>query len=156
MKRNTTLVFVLFTLASFAPPLFKDSPVEQDQGALSVYFEGCFQNDMITVEINNVRVVSNYKVVSKKGSEQTSNLSLVQLSDQTMAINFNDKRKQVPGIKFGKTVQLDIWINGVPHSFKFNSKKGTLFFVDYCSPVPGKARIITIKQEKEEIISSSC
>ena len=145
MKRRHLLYLALFLPAiGFTKP--KPSHFEY-----SIIFIGSFENDLVSLSLNNVVVLEKYKV-ENKDSVKRGHLSLTQY-DNEIKVYFNGSEISKAKIPVEFILQTEITINGKLKKTKIDLRKGKVILIDNIDPSkPLQSKNLRIEQIHEPVL----
>ena len=140
MIRIAVFLLLFISTASFSKTLFRPP-------SFSIVFGACFKNDIVTLKINNVPVITKYEVISNKTIIGASNLTLSQF-EKSLDISFNGITIYKDAIPSSQIMVLEFIVNDIPYHFSTNLKKGNVYIVGFCEKSPSNDRVLILEQRK--------
>jgi hypothetical protein len=118
-----------------------------------VFFGSNFNNDTVSVKVNDVQIGKQYFVTSSKMVSR-SNLRFRQTA-KGIVILYNGKETIKPKLKHDKLIVLELIVNGKITKYQINLNNGPIILVDYSSQAENAydKRKVTIEQHKDALIT---
>lgn len=118
----------------------------------SIVFIGAFKNDIVSLSINKILLVDQYKVANAD-SLKKGHLSLTQ-SDKELKIFYNGRQITKSKIEIDFILDIDITVNNKLKKFKLDLRKGKVILVDYClnANLSSGIKRIMVEQIQEPVI----
>lgn len=120
-----------------------------NQFAYSIIFIGSFKNDIISISINKISLLNQYKF-DNSNAKTKGNLSLTQ-NDQEIEIYYNGTKKVKPKISVQYVLDVVITVNKEIIKTKVDLRKGKVILIDY-KMLANKKNNIGIEQIAEPIV----
>ena len=145
MKTRRLLFLALFLpCIGFATP--KPSHFEY-----SIIFIGSFENDLVSLSLNNVLILEKYKV-ENKDSVKRGHLSLTQY-DNEIKVYFNGSEITKAKIPVEFILETEITINGKLKKTRIDLRKGKVILIDNIDPTrPLQSKKLRIEQINEPVL----
>ncbi len=117
----------------------------------SIVFIGGFKNDIVSLSINKILLVDQYKVANVD-SLKKGHLSLTQSDEIKIFYNGREITKSKISVDF--LIEIDITVNKKLKKFKLDLRKGRVILVDYCinGNISPDIKRIKIEQIQEPVI----
>jgi len=117
----------------------------------SIVFIGGFKNDIVSLSINKILLVDQYKVANVD-SLKKGHLSLTQSDEIKIFYNGREITKSKISVDF--IIDIDITVNKKLKKFKLDLRKGRVILVDYCinGNISPDIKRIKIEQIQEPVI----
>lgn len=115
----------------------------------TVVFGGCFQNDVVQVQINKVAVLKNY-LLNNQDTVTKGRLSFTQ-SEKQITIFYNDQVKTRRAIRKASTLLIELTVNNKVQEFTVNLHNGRILVFDFCQ-TGNNTRKLTLEQLQEPLI----
>ena len=145
MKRRHLLYLALFL------PAIGFIKAEPSHFEYSIIFIGSFENDLVSLSLNNVVVLEKYKV-ENKDSVKRGHLSLTQY-DNEIKVYFNGSEISKAKIPVEFILQTEITINGKLKKTKIDLRKGKVILIDNIDPSkPLQSKNLRIEQIHEPVL----
>ena len=145
MKR-TALLVSLFLLCA---PAFGHAVIRHFD--YTIVFGGCFNQDIVSLKINNTVVFDRYEV-DNASAERRGNLSLTQ-TDEGIKIYYNGGDKTMRKVPVDHHMDVEVTINKEVSRFQVDLRKGKVVLLDHCSGAPAlTARPVSVEQLHEPVI----
>ncbi len=119
----------------------------------AIFLGNGFDNDTVSIRVNNVNVTSKYVLTSSKMVNMVMNFRVRQTA-KGIVIFYNGKERLKPKIKHEEYIDVELIVNGLSTKQKVNLKNGQilLFNLDSSSGFSLQKRKVTLEQRKEAII----
>lgn len=144
-KEYLTLLLFFCSTITFSNNKFNDFDY-------SIVFIGGFKNDIVSLSINKILLVDQYKVANVD-SVKKGHLSLTQ-SDKEIKIFYNGRQITKSKIPVDFVIDFDITVNKKLKKFKLDLRKGKVILVDYCinDKISPDIKKISVQQIQEPVI----
>ncbi|MFN2438454.1 MAG: hypothetical protein ABR503_04580 [Chitinophagaceae bacterium] len=144
-KEYLTLLLFFCSTITFSNTKFNDFDY-------SIVFIGGFKNDIVSLSINKILLVDQYKVANVD-SIKKGHLSLTQ-SDKEIKIFYNGRQITKSKIPVDFVIDFDITVNKKLKKFKLDLRKGKVILVDYCinDKLSPNIKKISVQQIQEPVI----
>jgi hypothetical protein len=143
-KKYLTLLLFFCSTITFSNTKFKEFDY-------SIVFIGGFKNDIVSLSINKILLVDQYKVANVD-SLKKGHLSLTQSDEIKIFYNGREITKSKISVDF--LIDIDITVNKKLKKFKLDLRKGRVILVDYCinGNISPDIKRIKIEQIQEPVI----
>ena len=124
MKMLIISFFSFLVLGFFMP-----NSINEKQHSIYIYLASGFDNDTISMEIENIKVLSNEIVNSKKDYNDLTNI-YIEIKDDSIFLNKNGLivLKEIIN-EYSKFFKIIITINNHPYSYTMNLREGKFLFI---------------------------
>ena len=146
MKKYLTLLIFFCSTVTFS-----NSKVSEFE--YSIIFIGYFENDIVSLSINNTLVIDKYKIANADSSIK-GNLSLTQ-SEREIKIYYNGGEISKSKIEVDFMMQVDVTINNKLNRYKIDRRKGKVILIDnylYANQKQSNKKKIKIEQLQEPMM----
>ncbi len=143
-KKYLTLLLFFCSTITFSNTKFNEFDY-------SIVFIGGFKNDIVSLSINKILLVDQYKVANVD-SLKKGHLSLTQSDEIKIFYNGREITKSKISVDF--LIEIDITVNKKLKKFKLDLRKGRVILVDYCinGNISPDIKRIKIEQIQEPVI----
>ncbi len=143
-KKYLTLLLFFCSTITFSNTKFNEFDY-------SIVFIGGFKNDIVSLSINKILLVDQYKVANVD-SLKKGHLSLRQSDEIKIFYNGREITKSKISVDF--LIDIDITVNKKLKKFKLDLRKGRVILVDYCinGNISPDIKRIKIEQIQEPVI----
>jgi hypothetical protein len=143
-KKYLTLLLFFCSTITFSNTKFNEFDY-------SIVFIGGFKNDIVSLSINKILLVDQYKVANVD-SLKKGHLSLTQSDEIKIFYNGREIIKSKISVDF--LIDIDITVNKKLKKFKLDLRKGRVILVDYCinGNISPDIKRIKIEQIQEPVI----
>jgi|GEM_PF-3516129 hypothetical protein len=143
-KKYLTLLLFFCSTITFSNTKFNEFDY-------SIVFIGGFKNDIVSLSINKILLVDQYKVANVD-SLKKGHLSLTQSDEIKIFYNGREITKSKISVDF--LIDIDITVNKKLKKFKLDLRKGRVILVDYCinGNISPDIKRIKIEQIQEPVI----
>ena len=144
-KKYFTLILFFCTTITYSNTKFTEFDY-------SIVFIGGFKNDIVSLSINKILIVDQYKVANVD-SLKKGHLSLTQ-SDKEIKIFYNGRQIIKSKIELDFLIDIDITVNKKLKKYKLDLRKGKVILVDYCinANLSQGSKRIMVEQLQEPVI----
>jgi endoglucanase Acf2 len=145
MKRN----LFIFCLLVYSSSAFSHGTKENFD--YSIIFGGCFEQDILSLKINNTTIFDHYKVDNKSAIKK-GNLSLTQANSK-INVFYNGRQIIKRKVNFNYYLNISLTINQQVNKYVIDLRKGKIILVDFCSKQDNvSAKKLAVEQLQEEVI----
>ena len=144
MKPLLTIIF-LFTMNV----LWAQAPKGFDY---TIILGGCFNQDQVSMKVNNRVVFKNY-MINNKDTSRRGNFNFVQ-DEQGIRINYNGSEENRKAIDFDFILDIKLIVNKQIQRFSIDLRKGNIILFDYCPDLGSSKPIrkLTTEQLQEPFL----
>src|SRR5215204_3914635 len=143
LKASICVAFLLSSIISFSSG-YKTSY------DYYIVFVGRFQNEKISLTINNKPLINNYQLENTDPTKK-GNLSITQTEDH-ISIFYNGQEIKRSKVSVDFNLNLAISVNNKNKSFRINLRKGKVILVDYEARPENALKTLSIEQVQEPIL----
>lgn len=145
MKRT----WFIFCLLLYSCTVFSHGTKEEFD--YSIVFGGCFDQDVLSLKINNSKIFEHYKV-DNKSAVKKGNLSLTQANGK-INVFYNGRQVLKEKINFNFYLNISLTVNQQVTRYVVDLRKGKIILIDFCSRQNNiSAKKLAIEQLQEEVI----